>query len=72
MVKASPYSKGIVLILLILLGSLGVHRFYVGKIGTGILMIVTFAGFGIWWIVDLILILSNNFTDKQGLVVRNS
>jgi TM2 domain-containing membrane protein YozV len=34
----------------------GIHRFYVGKIGTGILMILTFGGFGIWVLVDLIMI----------------
>lgn len=48
------------------IGALGIHRFLVGKVGTGILMIVTFGGFGIWVLVDLIMILTDNFTDKHG------
>ncbi|MFI6323090.1 TM2 domain-containing protein [Nonomuraea sp. NPDC050556] len=47
-------------------GVLGVHRFYVGKIGTGILQLVTLGGFGIWVIVDFVVILIGKFTDKQG------
>ena len=48
------------------LGVFGVHRFYAGKIGTGLLMLFTFGGFGIWLFVDWILILCQVFTDKQG------
>ena len=53
------------LLLCLLLGVLGVHRFYVGKVGTGILMILTFGGFGIWVVVDLIAIVTGNFRDAQ-------
>ena len=50
-----------------LLGIFGAHRFYVGKIGTGLLTILTIGGFcGIWPLVDLILILIGSFRDKQG------
>ena len=59
-------SKTTTLILAIFLGGLGVDRFYVGKIGTGILKLLTAAGFGIWWLIDIILILANKYTDKQG------
>jgi TM2 domain-containing membrane protein YozV len=57
----------ITLLLCIFLGGIGIHRFYVGKIGTGILMILTFGGFGIWILVDLILIATDAFTDIDGL-----
>ena len=49
------------------LGWFGAHRFYVGKVGTGILMICTFGGFfGLWVLIDMIMILVGAFTDKQG------
>lgn len=51
-------------LLSLLLGGLGVDRFYLGKIGTGILKLITFGGFGIWSLIDLIIILSGGMTDK--------
>lgn len=47
-------------------GTLGVDRFYLGKVGTGILKLVTFGGFGLWTIIDLVLIMSGTMRDKQG------
>ena len=52
------------------LGNLGFHRFYVGKIGTGILMLITFGGFGIWYLIDFIMIIVGKFEDKKGFVIR--
>jgi TM2 domain-containing membrane protein YozV len=46
----------VVLIMSVVFGSLGVDRFIMGKVGTGILKLITFGGLGIWWLVDLILI----------------
>ena len=53
------------------LGWLGVHRFYVGKIGTAILMVLTVGGFGIWETIDLIMFLTGAFTDDAGRPLRN-
>ena len=53
------------------LGTLGIHRFYVGKIGTGVLMIVTLGGVGIWTIIDFIVILIGSFRDKDGKALQN-
>ncbi len=58
------------LLLAIFLGCLGVHRFYVGKVGTGLLMLFTWGGFGIWYLIDIILIVTESFTDNQGKVVK--
>ena len=59
------------LLLSIFLGSLGVHRFYAGKIGTGILMLLTLGGCGIWYWIDLIMIIMGKFTDKDGNMIVN-
>jgi TM2 domain-containing membrane protein YozV len=55
-----------VFLLAFLFGVFGVHRFFVGKIGTGILQLVTLGGLGIWVLVDLVMIITGNFTDKDG------
>lgn len=47
-------------------GVWGVHRFYMGKIGTGILYLFTFGCFGFGWLIDLIVIFVGGATDKAG------
>ena len=44
------------LVMSVVFGWFGVDRFIMGKVGTGILKLTTFSGFGIWWLVDVILI----------------
>ena len=61
----------VTLLLSIFLGSLGIHRFYVGKIGTGILQLLTLGGCGIWSLIDLIMIITGNFKDANGNVIQS-
>ncbi|GAA2709522.1 hypothetical protein GCM10010429_24170 [Micromonospora olivasterospora] len=56
----------VALLLCFFFGVIGVHRFYVGKVGTGILQIITFGGLGLWTLIDFIVILVGGFRDKQG------
>lgn len=65
----SPKSRLVTLLLCLFLGWLGVHRFYVGKIGTGILMLLTLGGAGIWALIDLIVVTVGSFRDKEGRLV---
>ncbi len=62
----SEKSNVAALLLCLFLGGLGVHRFYVGKIGTGVLQLVTLGGLGIWALIDLIVIALGKFTDGDG------
>jgi len=66
---ASDKSWVTTLVLCFFLGFLGVHRFYTGSILLGFLQLITFGGFGIWVIIDFIMILVEKFHDGEGYVV---
>jgi TM2 domain-containing membrane protein YozV len=59
-------SKTTALILSILLGGIGVDRFYLGYVGLGILKLLTAGGFGIWWIIDIIMVATGKLNAKDG------
>jgi TM2 domain-containing membrane protein YozV len=66
--------KGFVptILLCFFLGAFGIHRFYVGKVGTGILMLLTLGGLGIWTLIDFIIIVTGGFKDSAGRYIKAS
>jgi TM2 domain-containing membrane protein YozV len=71
MEKISPKSRLATTLFAWFLGEFGAHRFYLGKIGTGILMLLTFGGLGIWALVDFIMAVAGVMKDKEGRVIKN-
>ncbi len=69
MANTSDKSRAVTLVLGLVLGVFGGHRFYVGKIGTGLLMLCTAGGLGIWYLVDNIMIASGAFRDAEGRLI---
>jgi hypothetical protein len=65
----SEKSRGVALALAAVLGPFGAHRFYAGKTGTGMLMLCTLGGAGLWWLYDLILVSSGSFHDAEGRLI---
>lgn len=68
----SSKSWGSTVFLAFTLGFFGAHRYYTGKIKTALIQTFTGGGFLIWWVIDIITLLSGNFTDSQGLPLNRT
>jgi len=66
----SPRSRLLAFFLCVFFGAAGFHRFYVGKIGTGIVWLCTGGLFGVGWLVDLISLITGGFRDAFGRQLR--
>jgi TM2 domain-containing membrane protein YozV len=69
MAEASEKKRLVAFLLCFFVGTLGIHRFYVGKTGSGVAMILTLGGLGLWTIIDCIMILCGSFKDSDGNAV---
>ncbi len=67
--EASPKSAMLTLVLCMFLGFSGAHRFYLNKNKTGLLMLLTLGGLGLWMIADTVKIVCNEFTDGANRVI---
>ncbi|MCL2633939.1 MAG: TM2 domain-containing protein [Oscillospiraceae bacterium] len=59
-------NKTVAIVLAILVGEFGIDRFYTGHIGLGVVKLLTFGGFGIWWLIDIIMLLTGKYEPKNG------
>jgi len=71
-VAASDKDWMTTLLLSIILGGLGVDRFYTGHMGLGVLKLLTGGGCGIWWLIDIIKIVTGSFVDGDGNVIAKA
>lgn len=65
----SPKNRVVAVLFCVFLGYLGAHRFYVGKFWTGLLQLFTGGAFGVWVIIDFILLLMGRFKDGEGRIL---
>lgn len=69
--EISERSRGVALALGFFGGFFGLHRFYVGKPQSGVAMILTIGGLGVWWLYDMVLLATGEFRDADDLPLRN-
>lgn len=67
--EQSPKNRILTFTLACLGGFWGLHRFYTGRFWTGLAMFLTGGGFIVWWIIDVLILLSGRFKDGKGRVL---
>lgn len=68
----SPASYTVTLVLALLFGIFGGHRFYTGHIASGVIQLLTGGGMYVWWLIDIFSIVSGSFTDSNGRPLNRS
>ncbi len=63
---ASRCLRSVAMLLVVLLGIVGAHRFYVGRTGSALAMVFTLGGLGIWWLIDIIIVATGQLFDSEG------
>ena len=71
MEEISPKSRLATTLLAYFLGVFGAHRFYLGKVGTAIAMLLTLGGLGIWTLIDFVMAIAGAMKDKEGRPIKN-
>lgn len=66
----SERSRSVALVLGMLGGVFGLHRFYAGRTHSGVAMVATLGGLGIWWLYDMIVLVAGEFRDADGRPIR--
>ncbi|HKV73910.1 MAG TPA: TM2 domain-containing protein [Gemmatimonadales bacterium] len=69
--EPSERSRLVALVLAVLLGMFGGHRFYAGRVQSGVLMACTLGGLGLWWLYDVIVVGAGGFRDGEGRLITN-
>ena len=69
--EVSIKKRSVALVLCLLFGWIGLHRFYVEKHVTGLIMMLSLGGFGLWYFIDLIWIIAGTFEDKEAKVLHD-
>jgi hypothetical protein len=68
---ASDRSRSVALVLGLLGGIFGLHRFYAGRPKSAVVMVLTVGGLGFWWLYDLVMLVAGEFRDVDGRMIRN-
>ena len=69
--EVSERSRSVALVLGVIGGVFGLHRFYVGRAQSGVAMVLTLGGMGIWWLYDMVTLVAGEFRDAEDLPLRN-
>ena len=69
--EVSERSRSVALVLGVIGGVFGLHRFYVGRAQSGVAMVLTLGGLGIWWLYDMVTLVAGEFRDAEDLPLRN-